>query len=87
MNLYKGLLNESYQDNKAKKFMPPNIDFSITPIPLKLDWREYGIYFVQFLFCFDSKSKCKFNNSNNFKYYINNINTILNNRLNTKILL
>ncbi|XP_047134693.1 uncharacterized protein LOC100204117 isoform X2 [Hydra vulgaris] len=42
MQRYKGLLNESYNDINAKKFEPPNIDFSVTPIPRKLDWREYG---------------------------------------------
>jgi len=42
MNRYKGLLNESYQDETALKFEPPKIDLAITPIPSSLDWREYG---------------------------------------------
>ena len=42
MDHYKGLLNESYQDNQARQFKPPEIDLAITPIPDTLDWREYG---------------------------------------------
>lgn len=42
MQKYKGLLNESYHDNSAKKFVPPKIDVEVTPIPKTLDWREYG---------------------------------------------
>lgn len=43
MQKYKGLLNESYHDNSAKKFVPPKIDVEVTPIPKTLDWREYGM--------------------------------------------
>ena len=43
MGQYKGLLDEPEGTyNGGKQFKIPNIDFANTPIPQRLDWRDYG---------------------------------------------
>ena len=47
---YKGLLNEPEETyNGGKKLHVPDIDFSSTPIPEMLDWREYGKKFIDII--------------------------------------
>ena len=42
MKHYRGLLNESYVDHKAKPFKAPQIDYHGIAVPKALDWRKYG---------------------------------------------